>query len=252
MGSKRSQRQLVHRGDVTPDRRESGRATRNRFGSVALSAGHVPEFTPAGLSPSPHTRRGPARRDSESSPHLPAFLQPQKAQLRRALPASGDWLYEVKYDGYRAQAAVAGDRLRVYSSSGFDWTGKQFAWLVPAFRELAPGPLLIDGEVCALDDNGRPDFSRLKVGLDGKHPLVFYAFELLVADDEDLTRLPLVERKARLEAVLARLPADSPIQYSWHTPDGATLLKAMRENHMEGVVAKQPASTYEVIAPTLG
>lgn len=198
----------------------------------------------AGLSPSPHTRRGPARRDSESIPHLPAFLQPQKAQLRRALPASGDWLYEVKYDGYRAQAAVAGDRLRVYSSSGFDWTGKQFAWLVPAFRELAPGPLLIDGEVCALDDNGRPDFSRLKVSLDGKHPLVFYAFDLLVTDDEDLTRLPLVERKARLEAVLARLPADSPIQYSWHTPDGAKLLKAMRENHMEGVVAKQPASTY--------
>ena len=196
-----------------------------------------------GLKPATRTMR-PTRTDSESTLTLPAFRTPQKAQLRRGLPAGADWLYEVKYDGYRAQAAVAGDRVRIYSSSGIDWTGTQFSRLVPAFRELGPGPLLIDGEVCALDDNGCPDFSRLKVSLDGKQPLVFYAFDLLVADGEDLTRLPLVERKARLEALLQRVPSDGPIQYSWHTTDGATLLQAMRDNQMEGVVAKRPGAPY--------
>jgi bifunctional non-homologous end joining protein LigD len=198
----------------------------------------------AGLSPANRPKRGTPRGDSESTLTLPAFRQPQKAQLRRDLPASGEWLYEVKYDGYRAQAAVTGDRVRIYSSSGIDWTAKQFAWIAPAFRELGPGPHLIDGEVCALDEQGRPDFSRLKLSLDGKHPLIFYAFDLLVADGEDLTKLPLVERKARLEALLERMPPDAPIQYSWHTPDGAALLQAMRANAMEGVVAKRPGSTY--------
>jgi len=197
----------------------------------------------AGLKPANRQKR-PSRTDSDSTLKLPAFRQPQKAQLRRALPADADWLYEVKYDGYRAQAAIAGDRVRIYSSSGIDWTAKQFAWLVPAFRDLGPGPHLIDGEVCALDDAGRPDFSRLKLSLDGRHPLVFYAFDLLVADGEDIARLPLTERKDRLEALLERLPAGAPVQYSWHTTDGPALLAAMRENRMEGVVAKRPTTPY--------
>lgn len=193
----------------------------------------------------PRSKRTP-RRDSESTLTLPAFRQPQKAQLRRELPKGDDWLFEVKYDGYRAQAAVAGNQVRLYSSSGIDWTGKQFAWLAPHFRELGPGPLLIDGEVCALDENGRPDFSLLKLSLDGRSPLVFYAFDLLVEGDEDLTRLPLTERKARLEEVLSKLPEGSPIQFSWHVPaaEGPTLLKAMRDHRLEGVVGKRAGSIY--------
>ncbi|MGN6489890.1 MAG: non-homologous end-joining DNA ligase [Devosia sp.] len=191
----------------------------------------------------PCTKR-PTRTDSESTLILPAFRQPQKAQLRRDLPKGDDWLFEVKYDGYRSQAAIAGDRVRLYSSSGLDWTGKQFAWLAPHFRAVGHGPLLIDGEVCALDERGRPDFSRLKLSLDGKHPLVFYAFDLLVADGEDLTRLPLADRKARLEAVLQRLPAGSPIQYSWHATDGAALFQAMHDSELEGLVAKRAGSVY--------
>jgi len=197
----------------------------------------------AGLKPATRTKR-PTRTDSESTFTLPAFRQPQKAQLRRELPLGKDWLYEVKYDGYRAQAAIAGDQVCIYSSSGIDWTGKQFAWLVPAFRELGPGPLLIDGEVCALDAQGRPNFSLLKTSLNGKHPLVFYAFDLLVEAGEDLALLPLIERKVRLEAVLERAPVDGPIQYSWHSADGTSLLQAMRANSMEGVVAKRLGAAY--------
>ncbi|RYD60609.1 MAG: DNA ligase D, partial [Verrucomicrobiaceae bacterium] len=105
----------------------------------------------AGLKPGPRTKR-PTRTDSESTLTLPVFHQPQKALLRRELPADKDWLYEVKYDGYRAQAGIAGDLVRIYSSSGIDWTARQFAWLVPHLRKLGGGsPLLIDGEVCALD-----------------------------------------------------------------------------------------------------
>ena len=99
----------------------------------------------AGLKPATRTKR-PTGTDSESTLELPAFRQPQKAQLRRELPTGNDWLFEVKYDGYRAQAAIAGENVRIYSSSGIDWTGKQFAWLVPAFSELGPGPHLILGD----------------------------------------------------------------------------------------------------------
>lgn len=185
------------------------------------------------------------RRDSESTPKLPAFRPPQKANLHDDLPSGDDWLFEIKYDGYRCEAAIAGHQVRLYSRSGIDWSAKQFARLVPHFRGLTTGSLLIDGEVCALDSLGRPDFSLLKVSLDGRSPLVFMAFDLLEQDGEDLTGLPLLERKGRLEAVLKSLPEGSPIQYSWHAlGDGEAMLQAMRENRMEGVVAKLARSRY--------
>jgi bifunctional non-homologous end joining protein LigD len=184
------------------------------------------------------------RRDSESTPTLPAFRPPQKAELRDALPEGDEWLFEIKYDGYRAEAAIAGDEVHIYSSSGADWSNKQFAWLVPHFRGLT-GSLLIDGEICALDERGRPDFSLLKVSLDGRSPLVFIAFDLLEQDGEDLTGLPLLERKGRLEAIFNTLPAGSPIRYSWHVlGNGEAMMQAMREHGMEGVLAKRAGSRY--------
>ena len=123
-------------------------------------------------------KRSP-RSDSESTLSPPAFRPPQLATLTSKVPGGdGWWIFEMKYDGYRAMAAVADDQVRVFTRNGHDWT-RQFGYLVPALSKLTPGTALIDGEVCAVDANGRSDFSLLKTSLDGKTPIVFFAFDLL-------------------------------------------------------------------------
>src|SRR5688500_9002457 len=105
------------------------------------------------------------------------------------------------------QAAIAGERLRLYTRNGHDWT-RQFGYVAPALWQLTKGTALIDGELCAIDEHGRSNFTLLKNSLDGKTPVAFYAFDLLEQDGEDVARLPQIERKERLQALLADLPDD--------------------------------------------
>ncbi len=186
----------------------------------------------------PRTKR-PGRRASESTPLiLPQFRPPQLATLERRVPTGDNWLFEMKLDGYRMQAAIAGDQVRLYTRNGHDWT-RQFGYVAPALSRLTKGTALIDGELCAIDEQGRTDFTLLKNSLDGQKPVVFYAFDLLEQDGEDLAPLPQIERKARLEALLAALPDDAPIAYSDHiVGDGEAVFRAMCEGGHEGVIAK--------------
>jgi bifunctional non-homologous end joining protein LigD len=175
---------------------------------------------------------------------LPAFRPPQLATLRDRLPAGDRWLYEMKHDGYRAMAAVAGAEVRIYTRRGHDWTA-EFGYLVPAFRKLTPGSALIDGEICAVDEHGRSNFSILKTSLDGRTPIIFFAFDLLEQDGEDVAALPLIDRKERLEKLLAGQRASSPILYSHHVAgNGKTILDAMCRGGFEGVIAKSPTARY--------
>lgn len=190
-------------------------------------------------------KKRPSRRDSESTPLiLPAFRPPQLATLERKLPKGESWLYEMKFDGYRMQAAIAGDQVRLYTRNGHDWT-RQFGYVAPSLARLTKGTALIDGELCAMDEHGRTNFTLLKNSLDGQKPVVFYAFDLLEQDGEDVARLPQLERKERLEALLANVPADAPIAYSEHiVGDGEAVFKAMCEGGFEGVIAKSPTARY--------
>lgn len=188
------------------------------------------------------------RRDSESIQEskliLPAFRPPQLATLQDTLPKGDTWLYEMKFDGYRMQAAIAGDQVRLYTRNGHDWT-RQFGYVAPALAKLTRGTALIDGELCAMDERGRTNFTLLKNSLDGRKPVVFYAFDLLDQDGEDIGRLPQLERKERLERLLVNLPADAPVAYSEHiVGQGADVLKAMCDGGHEGVIAKSPTARY--------
>lgn len=188
-------------------------------------------------------KRSP-RRDSESTLILPTPRPPQLATLERKVPTGDRWLFEMKYDGYRAQAAIAGNQVRLYSRGGHDWT-RQFGFVAPALTQLTKGTALIDGEMCAIDEHGRSNFSLLKTSLDGRTPIVFFAFDLLEQDGEDVARLPQVERKARLEALLADLPADSPVIYSQHVVgNGQAVFDAMKAGGFEGVIAKSSTARY--------
>ncbi|MEI9899989.1 MAG: hypothetical protein WDN31_07400 [Hyphomicrobium sp.] len=155
----------------------------------------------------------PAKRaQSRATAPLPAFAPPQLATLVSEPPEGGDWLHEIKYDGYRAIAAVSGGRCRIYTRSGQDWTSK-FASIAEALRALEVGSALLDGEIVALDEHGRSRFQLLQSSLkDGSSPLTYYVFDILEFDGRDVRDEPLKRRKEILRKALQGAP-DS-IRYS--------------------------------------
>jgi bifunctional non-homologous end joining protein LigD len=182
---------------------------------------------------------------------LPKFRAPQLATLVDDVPAGNGWMHEIKFDGYRALVACAGDKVRVYTRKGLDWSDK-FAPLVERFRALDLPSCLIDGEIVAYDKQGNPDFSSLQQVLKrgrgaqkaGDH-MAFHAFDLLEANSEDLTGMTNVERKERLEALLA--DAKPPI----HVADdligaGEKLYRTMCEAGQEGIISKRIDARYAV------
>ena len=173
---------------------------------------------------------------------LPKFVAPQLTRLVEQPPSGAGWVHEVKFDGYRLQLRVEGGKAKLLTRKGLDWT-KRFAAIAKVAAKLPDG--IIDGEVCALDHNGAPDFAALQAALsDGKtEPLVFFAFDLLFAEGEDLRPLPLLARKARLEKLLAR--HDDHLRFVEHFTSGgdAVLLSACRMN-LEGIVSKRADAPY--------
>lgn len=179
-----------------------------------------------------------------SAPRLPRFRTPQLATLVAQVPAGDGWIYEMKYDGYRCLAAIAGSRVRLYTRSGQDWT-QRFSRLVEPLAALTAGSALLDGEVCALDAAGRTDFSSLGGALSDGGALVYFAFDLLEQDGVDVTALPLVERKARLSALLAAGGKHDAVQFAEHIDGrGTQVLDAICRAGHEGVIAKRGNASY--------
>ncbi|WP_251865055.1 DNA ligase D [Achromobacter sp. Marseille-Q4962] len=145
---------------------------------------------------------------------MPASIEPQLATLVDRPPDGPGWSYEVKYDGYRVLCRIGKGRRGVdfRSRNGGDWTARMRP-LADALARLDLGAGWIDGEVVSLDERGLSDFQRLQNALDGEQQgLVFVAFDLPYWNGRDLRALPLSERQARLQALLADLPADAPLR----------------------------------------
>ena len=175
---------------------------------------------------------------------LPRFRPVELATLVDQVPEGRDWLHEMKYDGYRSLIALAGERVRCYTRNGKDWTTR-FAGIAEAARKLAVKSALIDGEVVAFGPKGGTDFSSLQKALKEGGEISFFAFDLLALDGDDLTGLPLTERKEKLRALIASQPASSAIQYSEHVRgSGEQVLQKLCAAGHEGIVAKQAGSTY--------
>ncbi|MCC6224369.1 MAG: DNA ligase D [Thermoleophilia bacterium] len=164
--------------------------------------------------------------------------RPMLATLAERVPGPAGWLFEVKWDGYRVLAVVGGGRAALLSRSGRDLTGR-FAGVARALAAAVPaGACVLDGELCALDRAGRPDFALLQRG-GGAHVLAL--FDLLELDGQPLLALPLGERRRRLEALVA---PGGPILLSEAFEDGSALLEAARARGLEGIVAKRRDSPY--------
>jgi bifunctional non-homologous end joining protein LigD len=190
----------------------------------------------------PETLR-PKQVTSKQVTSLPKFVAPQLTRLVEQPPSGSQWVHEVKFDGYRMQLHVEAGKVKLFTRKGLDWTNK-FAAIAGAAAKLPDS--IIDGEVCALDDSGAPDFAALQAALsDGKSdPLIFFAFDLLFTEGEDLRALPLLARKERLQALLKK--NDVHLRYVEHFTSGgdAVLLSACRM-HLEGIVSKRADAPYK-------
>ncbi len=196
------------------------------------------------------TRRGSTaanarttRAETGYKPGPPPFRPVQLAQLVDAVPTGNRWLHEMKYDGYRLEVAVGGGEARAYTRSGLDWSDK-FAGIVGQAAKLKVRSALIDGEAVVMDADGRSSFQALQGALKGAPGTIDYiAFDLLELDGEDLTGLPLVERKAKLRDILPT--GDPRIRYSEDiVGQGEKLLHQFCDAGLEGVISKLATAKY--------
>jgi bifunctional non-homologous end joining protein LigD len=163
--------------------------------------------------------------------------KPMLATLADALPAGGDWIYELKFDGYRAIAYVQGGKCTLRSRNDKDLT-ERFPRVATAIARAVAHDAVLDGEVCALDDRGRPSFSAMQ---QDSGPLVYFAFDCLEDGGAPLDVEPLEVRRAHLETILA---PDGAVRFSESFEDGDALLAAVTEQGLEGLIAKRIGSRY--------
>jgi bifunctional non-homologous end joining protein LigD len=183
------------------------------------------------------------RRDQAGA--LPAFVPPQLTALTETPPESGEWGHELKWDGYRMHARIEGRDVRLLTRTGLDWTAKYPA-IVDALRALKVSKAYLDGELCALSEEGLTSFSAMQAATDARSAegLVFVLFDLLFLDGEDLMAEPLRVRKERLEALLANAPAG--LQYSeHHLANGETFYRHACQLGIEGIVSKRLDCPYK-------
>jgi DNA ligase D-like protein (predicted ligase) len=186
-------------------------------------------------------RRTGAKR-LESLPKRKAeFIEPMECALVPKLPEGPDWTYEVKLDGYRAIGVRTSREAILYSRNGKNFN-KRYPYIAEALGDL-PADTVIDGEVVALDDSGRPDFHALQHFQASATRIHFFVFDVLIWNSRDLTKTPLNERRKLLKSVLKlRSPIRISEQFDISADD---MISVVREQGLEGVVAKRKDGLYE-------
>jgi bifunctional non-homologous end joining protein LigD len=192
----------------------------------------LPWFTPW-----PDTATEVPPRDS-----FPSFIAPMMAKLTDKLPEGEQWTYEVKWDGYRALLLKSGDRVRLLSRKDNDLTAI-YPTIEAAGRKLEAETAILDGEIVALDPKGKPSFQALQHRSTHRHyAIVFYAFDLLHLNGDDLTGRPLTERRKRLPSIVKA----SGILLSEPLPGNPQqVIEAVSRVGLEGVIAKRKDSRYQ-------
>jgi DNA ligase D-like protein (predicted ligase) len=180
-----------------------------------------------------------SRRDAP----LPQFIRPQLSQPVEKPPSGPQWVHEIKLDGYRMAARIDNGRAQLLTRTGLDWTAK-YPSVIAALSNLDVKTAYLDGELCGVDDAGLPSFAFIQAATDGEREvrLVYYAFDLLHLAGWDVSNLPLLERKALLEPLVANKPG---LQFNGHdTGEGEVILKHAGKLGFEGVVSKTIDAPY--------
>ncbi|MEY9196658.1 bifunctional non-homologous end joining protein LigD [Sinorhizobium fredii] len=195
-----------------------------------------------------------ARASSKKPPEMPppdpmpARIEPCVAMLVDQPPSGRDWTFEVKWDGYRLAVHIEPGRVRIITRGGYDWTGR-FPSIAAEARLLGVKTAILDGEAVVLDEHGRSDFGMLQRAL-GRKPslhdpreILFFAFDLLYLDGRDLRRMPLGERRQRLEPIVAGrvgvIRLSEEVEAS-----GEEFFRIACEHGLEGIVSKRRDKPY--------
>ncbi len=223
---------------------------------------HAPPRKPAKTSrastkkaaPAPrtaHPRKADARwharalkLDGARDKSYPRQFKPQLTDHRDTAPDGERWLHEIKWDGYRLLADLHEGEVKLRSRNGLDWTA-DFPEVVQAVQALPVRDARLDGELVVLDDNGRSDFAALQRVIDGssKQPLRYIVFDLPGMAGVDISRAPLLERKALLKALIGDTPGT--LAFSEHVIDhGPAVFEASGKAGFEGIVSKQVDAPY--------
>src|SRR3954471_20147483 len=177
----------------------------------------------------------------------PTFVPPMLATLVAAPFDDPDWLFEVKWDGFRAEAVVDDGSVRLWTRGELD-AARYFGSFLDSPRWIEARTAVVDGEVIALDGHGEPDFALLQARIKGRdrtaapNPFVYEVFDLLHLDGRELLDEPLLERRRLLAGVLR---PDPRVRLSEHVEaDGVAFFEAARRRGLEGIMAKDGRSTY--------
>ena len=176
----------------------------------------------------------------------PGFVAPQLTQLVETPPTGGDWLHEIKLDGYRALARLEDGAVRMYSRNQKDWTDR-YASVAEDLARLPVASAVLDGEVVVQLPEGRTDFQALQtdMGAGRTDRLLYYVFDVSYLDGYDLTAVPLQERKALLRRLIARAPQGARLRFTDHIQgEGAAVLRQACSFGLEGVVSKKAGAPY--------
>jgi bifunctional non-homologous end joining protein LigD len=210
--------------------------------------GPVEERQPRGngaAAPSPLAPRSAADLPGAVKSALPETLSPQLATLASAVPTRGEWIYELKFDGYRLLARVERGRAKLFTRQGNDWTAKMKP-LAAAVESLGLHSAWLDGEIVVLNDDGTPNFNALQNAFDSSRTegIQYFLFDLPYLDGHDLRNVPLFARRALLKQLVDTKGAD-PLRFSADfAADPATLLQSARALGLEGIVAKRADAPY--------
>lgn len=191
------------------------------------------------------TSRGSGAKAAGRTP-MPAFVAPELATAFKEAPDGQEWLHELKYDGYRLQIRIEDGEARIRTRNDHDWT-ERFPTLAKTAAKLDVDSAILDGEAVVLDERGVSRFGLLQQALSAEddRAIVFYAFDLLFEDGQDLRGLPLIERKEALAALIGTPGARDRIRYSDHViGQGPQMWQQAGRLGAEGTIAKRTDSPY--------
>lgn len=175
----------------------------------------------------------------------PEFIKPQLATLTKVPPEGEEWIHEIKYDGYRTLCRIHNEDVRWITRSGQNWT-KKYSALNKDIQKISSCNALLDGEICWIDDRGHSRFQELQNALSEKkfERIVYYVFDVLHSDGEDLTDQPLSERKKRLEKLIGSLKKSRILMSPYWSGHGLQIYKQSCRLHLEGLISKDAGSVY--------
>jgi bifunctional non-homologous end joining protein LigD len=243
----RSLEQIAASEDHVWNSKETAKPGQAWYRQESKSGSPPGELQPASQStaPQPATRTLQPSLTTLPKESQPTFLKPQLADHAEIPPSSGDWMHELKLDGYRIQARKDKNQVQLFTRTGLDWTHRM-ADLAAEIARLPIASATLDGEVVVLSPDGTTSFANLQAAFqnDARHHLTYFAFDLLHLDGRNPRDLPLRERKSLLGELIANADPQT-LRLSEHLEsDGPRIFREACKMRAEGIVSKRASAKY--------